>query len=356
MKKILLFTGCCMLLASCNTLTSFSLGSFFGRWKKTSKTLYLEAYSPEETSLNMVKVTDESTTPVIAGTSSTLYNATYVNLDAPKGISRSALFTWNTHSVLAISPDGKRLAYCTRNNGLDNVMVCNTGTQGMTTQRTFRNVHSFCWGNDGYLYFSDMNGDNHYICSVNAEQGSMMSQHTSGNVDDISPVVSLDGKTIFFTRLGNGAPSIWSLDKKNSTLTLCSNGYNPCVIPGDKEAFYCVRNSTAGRSEIWYVNYVKGQESLVLADVNKSFTNPSVSPDGKWLLCVGNSLSNISKKQNLDIYVVRTDGSRLTQLTFHPETDTCPVWGKDGRSIFFVSTRANKEKHFNVWRMNFNLE
>ncbi len=346
-KNSLLIAGSCMFLASCVTPTS---------------TLYLESYSPEESSLNMVKITDESTTPVIAGSSSnypnTVYYSNYMDVNAPQGLiaNSSSLFIWNTHPLLAISPDGKKLAYCTRNNNQVNVMIRSTGAQGMTTQRTFRHVHSFSWGNDGNLYFSDINGDNLYICSVNAEQGSMMNQHTNGNVKDINPVVTQDGKTVFFTRLGNGSPSIWSLNKDNGTLTLCAHGYNPCLIPGDNEAFYCVRNSTMGRSEIWYVNYVKGQESLVLADANKSFTNPSLSPDGKWLLCVGNSLSNITNTQNMDIYVVRTDGSRLTQLTYHPEADTCPVWAKDGRSIFFISSRANKEKKLNVWRMNFDLE
>ena len=117
-----------------------------------------------------------------------------------------------------------------------------------------------------------------------------------------------------------------------------------------------MRNSTSGRSEIWYVDYVKGQESLILSDENRSFTNPKLSPDGKWIVCVGNSVSNISNKDNLDIFVVRTDGTRLTQLTFHPQADTSPVWAADGRSIYFVSSRANENNSYNVWRMNFNLE
>jgi Tol biopolymer transport system component len=59
---------------------------------------------------------------------------------------------------------------------------------------------------------------------------------------------------------------------------------------------------------------------------------------------------------NTDIFVVRTDGSRLTQLTFNPSSDMCPVWAKDGRSIYFLSTRANRESKYNIWRMNFNIE
>ena len=318
---------------------------------------FLEAYAPQESSLNMVKITDESNNSVTAGSSS------YINkyqvqssIKSPVGVCAKSMYRWFTHKTLAISPDGKKLAYVTRSNGQDNIMVRSTSSQGMATQRTFRNVHSFSWGNDGKLYFSDLNGNNLYISAVNAEQDSMMTQLTNGNVVDTEPVISSDGKMLFFTRQADGSPSIWSLNRENGTLTSCARGFNPCLIPGNNEAFYCTRNASNGRSEIWYVDYVKGQESLILSNENTSFTNPQLSPDGKWIACVGNTQSAISKRENLDIFVVRTDGSNLTQLTWHPSADTCPVWAKDGRSIYFISARANKNESYNIWRMNFNME
>ena len=317
--------------------------------------VYMESYAPEESSLNLVKITDEATNSVVAGGSFRPNAYTNYALTS-QGICGKQGFAWNTHNVLDISPDGSQLAYCTRMNGQDNIMVRSTGAQGMSTQRTFRNVHSFSWGVDGKLYFSDINGDNLYVCSVNAQSGSLMNQLPNGSVSDVSPVLSPDQKLVFFTRLSSSGPSIWSLNRENGTLTSCARGYSPCLIKGNPDAFYCVRNSTSGRSEIWYVDYVKGQESLILSDENRSFTNPKLSPDGKWIVCVGNSVSNISNKDNLDIFVVRTDGTRLTQLTFHPQADTSPVWAADGRSIYFVSSRANENNSYNVWRMNFNLE
>lgn len=317
--------------------------------------VYMDTYAPEEGALNLVKVTDEANNSVIAGGSFKASPYANYTLNA-QGICGTAGFGWNTHSLLAISPDGSQLAYCTRMNGQDNVMVRSSGAQGMATQRTFRNVHSFSWGEDGKIYFSDINGSNNYICSINAQQGSLMDQLTNGSVNDLNPVVSADGKTVYFTRLSSTGPSIWSLNRQNGTLTSCSRGYSPCLIKDNPNAYYCVRNSTARRSEIWYVDYVKGQESLILSDQLRSFTNPKLSPDGQWIVCVGNSVSNISHENNLDIFVVKTDGSRLTQLTFHPANDTSPVWAADGRSIYFISSRANKTQSYNVWRMNFNLE
>ena len=326
----------------------------------SNQVTYLEAFTPEESGLNLVKLTDESANVVLGSNTynespSRLIGGVAAYKNSSYAYSAEGKFRWNPLRLLDISPDGTKLAYITRANQQDNIMIRNAGAQGASTQRTFRNVNDFCWGSDGKLYFSDRNGNSRYISSVNAEQGSMMAQLTNGTVVDETPA-TLDGKKVFFTRNSSNGPSIWSLDRNNGTLTSCATGYNVCLIPGNNEAFYCVRNSAAGRSEIWYVNYVKGQETLVLTDQKRSFANPCLPPDGKWILCEGNSTSAITNKPNLDIFVVRTDGTQLTQLTFNPSQDLSPVWAKDGRSIYFISSRANKEQKYNIWRMNFNLD
>ncbi len=327
---------------------------------KVPKQLYLNTFSPEESGLNLVKITDEAAGSVIAGSTNKMTelenkNKTFTN--SLRGWCRAAAVTWYAPTNLAISPDGTKLAYLTRNNGQDNVVIRSAGSMGVSTQRTFRNVvGGFCWGKDNKIYFADANRPNYYISSVSADQGTVMSQHTNGNVDDSYPALSDDGTMLFFTRYNSTyGPSIWSLNLKDGTLSSCARGYNACPVPGNNNAFYCVRNASVGKSEIWLVDFVKGQESLLLSDVNRSFTSPTLSPDGKWLLVVGNSASNISHQQNLDIFAVRTDGSQLTQLTYHPMTDMCPVWSRDGKYIYFISSRANENSSYNIWRMSFNL-
>lgn len=56
---------------------------------------------------------------------------------------------------------------------------------------------------------------------------------------------------------------------------------------------------------------------------------------------------------NTDIFVSRLDGTEFTQLTYHAADDLSPVWGKDGRSIYFVSQRGSAEAQANIWRMTF---
>lgn len=323
--------------------------------KSTEPAVYLELASPEEYGLNLVKITDEAKGNVIGCRYGQTSSVNYVN--AQCGFNEQSKLAWTCYPNLQVSPSGDKLAYLTTDKEQCNIIVRNTNSQGISTQRTFRNVvGGFAWGSDDRLYFSDGNSSNSYICSVDANKGSVMLQHTSGNVDDAFPILSSDGKIIYFTRwVSSYGPSIWAFNKESGTLSSCARGFNPCPVPNDNESFYCVRNSTSGRSEIWFVNYVNGTESIVLSDVNHGFTSPALSPDGKWLLVVGNSKSSISKKENTDIFVVRTDGTQLTQLTYHPAFDVCPVWSKDGKSIFFISSRANKEGYYNIWKMNFNL-
>lgn len=310
--------------------------------------MYLSSYAPEESSLNVMKITDETSTSV-AGCGTTSYWSS-----KPLGFCSEASIAWGTGRFLDISPDGKELAYLTWSNNQWNIMVRKTSAQSAATQRTFRNVSDFSWGSDDKLYFGDQpTASVSQISTTDAHIGTLMRQITNNNYD-FNPILSANGKLLYFTRSDNSGSYIWSYELETGSLTACCPGCNPYPIGDGTESFLCVRNTNKA-SELWLVNYKLGQETLILSDTKRGFTNPVVSPDGEWILCQGNSLSSISKKQNLDIFVVKMDGTNFTQLTYHPATDCCPVWSKDGKYIYFISNRANKDSKFNIWRMNFDL-
>ena len=269
------------------------------------------------------------------------------------GCSAKQKFYWTTFRRIDVSPDGEELAYLNLNDKKGNVMIRKAGGLSSATQRTFRDVRSVSWGADGKVYFADYtNGMNSKVCSTDAHAGSVMQQITNAASDD-DPILSKDSKQLFFTRYeSGGGPSIWMYDTENGTLTSCARGFNPWPI--SNEEFLCVRNTQRGQSEIWLVNFVKGKETLIVSDAERGFTNPILSPDGQWVVCEGNSKSSVSKKQNLDIFAVRIDGSHFTQLTYHPAMDCCPVFSPDGKDIFFLSNRSQKKTvHCNIWSMKF---
>jgi Tol biopolymer transport system component len=118
-----------------------------------------------------------------------------------------------------------------------------------------------------------------------------------------------------------------------------------------------VRANANGKGEIWKVNLATGVEECILSDIERSFSTPSVSPDGEWVLAVGSTPIHAGDMVywNTDIYVCRMDGTRLSQLTYHAADDLSPEWSRDGKYIYFISQRGSQDASANIWRMSFNV-
>lgn len=312
----------------------------------------LDSYVAEESGLNIQKITDESKNAVCGN--NFVYAPANFGRASTGGCKKLGMY-WGTQKVLSLSPDGADIAYLTVSNKQRNVMIRKASAAGTSTQRTFRDVYDFSYGPDGNIYFTDYVGNGKWqIHSVNAKAGSVMRQLTSNNNDE-SPVMAKNGHSLFFTRHDNTGAAIWCLDTEDGTLTFCSKGYNVCPIGDGSSEFLCARNSDEGVSQIWLVNFITGIETLVLADKERGFSNPALSPDGKWIAVQGSSKTSSGKVKNLDLFAVKIDGTQFIQLTYHPATDCNPVWSADGKALYFISSRASKDRSYNVWKMRFNL-
>ena len=266
--------------------------------------------------------------------------------------------SWWVGPQLAVSPDGTRIAYINNRNRMQNIMVKPTTRGGTSIQRTQRvNVKDLSWSSDGKtLCFTEYRNKHHGIYLTNADQGSIVRQINNGNDNDFCGVLINGGNTVLFHRQeGRGNFGLWEYDFKTNMFANFSRGMNPIPIPGQKNTVYCTRMTDRGDGEIWRVNYETGNEELILGQPEKSFSTPQLSPDGRWLICTGSSISELTQQRNTDIYAIRTDGTQLTQLTFHPGNDLSAVWSPDGRSIYFLSQRGSAEKYYNIWKMDFNL-
>lgn len=262
---------------------------------------------------------------------------------------------WFSNRILDISKDGTQIAYLSFRNNTTNIFIKDLGKQGASIQKTNRTaVMDFAYSPDGKsICFSETRGKTNQIFQTTADKGFICRQITSGNLD-YSPIYSSDMSLILFARQENNSTSLWSYHMKNNFLANYCPGMNPWPVQ-DEDAFICVRANAAGNNEIWKINYVTGVEECIVSQVERDFTSPSISPDGKWLLFVGSSKieqGNI-RYWNTDIFVSRLDGTEFTQLTYHAADDLSPVWSKDGRSIYFVSQRGNADGKANIWHMTF---
>jgi dipeptidyl aminopeptidase/acylaminoacyl peptidase len=77
-------------------------------------------------------------------------------------------------------------------------------------------------------------------------------------------------------------------------------------------------------------------------------SDPQVSPDGNWVVFVMRQTNLEANKGRTDLWLVRADGTALTRLTSHPESDSNPRWSADGKSVWFISTRSGSSQ---VWRI-----
>ena len=268
-----------------------------------------------------------------------------------------ATVNWLSNRIIDISPDGQKLAYLSWRNNTSNIFIKDVGRQGSSVQRTNRTaVLDFAYSPDGkYICFSEKSGRLNQIYQTSATGSYVCRQITTGNAD-YSPAYSADMTEIFFARQENKGVSVWSYNMANNFLANYTRGMNPCPMAGGK-TLLCARVGAGGRGEIWRVNYETGVEECILADPTRSFTTPTLSPDGKWILAVGSSvlMNGTMRYANTDIFAVRTDGTQLTQLTYHAADDLSPAWSRDGRHIYFVSQRGSSTATANVWRMAFGL-
>lgn len=295
---------------------------------------------PEETGVDFTKITKTSD---------------YVAL--PQVRRNANGVKWLSNRIIDISPDGTTLAYLSARNNTTNIFLTDVSRQGSSVQRTNRTgVLDFSFSPDGKkIVFSESKGNTNQIFTTDASKGYVCRQITSSD-KDYSPIYSWDMKYIFFCRAELRGASIWSYDVANNFLSSYFNGMNPCLIKGSNE-IVIARSNAEGRSEIWKVNYSTGAEECLVSDADHSFTSPIISPDGKWILFVGDGhifMSNGGVYHNTDLFVARIDGTQMTQLTYHASDDLSPIWSRDGKYIYFISQRGDSSGVGNIWRMTFN--
>lgn len=273
----------------------------------------------------------------------------------PKVVRRGKNASWLTNRIIDVSKDGTQLAYLSVRNNTTNIFIKDIYRQGSSVQRTNRQaVLDFSYSPDGKLIcFSEKSGRFNQIFQTDAKNGYVCRQITSGNMD-YSPIYSSDMNNIFFARQENNGISVWSYNIGNNFLSSYTKGLNPFPLKS-QNSILCTRVNAQGLGEIWRVNYSTNVEECILSDPNRSFSTPSLSPDGQWILLVGSNTLMNGKAfyTNTDIFVCRKDGTQLMQLTYHAADDLSPVWGSDGKFIYFISQRGSANGTANVWKMGF---
>lgn len=293
---------------------------------------------PEEKGLNLVKITTDNDCVCM-----------------PKVKRSSTSLNWLTNKLVSVSPDGQKLAFLCYRNETSNIFYKNLDKSSGTIQRTNRRaIVDFTFSPDGKsICFAEQQGKFTQIYLTDAASGYVCRQVTSG-ANDYSPIYNPSMSEILFSRQEGTGLNIWSYNTKEKYLSSHAAGINPLPLK-DGDSYLCARENADRRYEIWRVNPSQGIEECILTDRNRSFTTPTVSPDGKLILVVGESILQNGNVQyrNTDLYVCAPDGSDLRQLTYHAADDLSPAWSVDGNYIYFISQRGSATGTANIWRMDF---
>ena len=295
---------------------------------------------PEEGGMRFVKYTEE-----------------HENVMGPLTVlNENGKLLWYAAPLISISPDGEKLAYIASGNNFTNLYLKNIDGGRTTIQRTFnRNINDMNFSPDGKsIAFTALKGNDQNVYLINAEEGAAVQQIVASTANELGASFSKDGELLFFTKEELGRFYVWSVNLNTALQTQYSEGFTPVMDPTGK-FLVVTRNSKDGnRGEIWTIDLTKGTETQIMSDPTKGFSSPAISPDGKKVICVGNTEKESNRSQNLDLYMFNIDGTSLKQLTFHEGNDVSPQWSPDGNSIFFLSQRGNEKGKFNIWKVNAN--
>ena len=74
----------------------------------------------------------------------------------------------------------------------------------------------------------------------------------------------------------------------------------------------------------------------------KRVSDPRISPDGQWVVYTVGVIDDVAtNKSSSTLWIASPDGKTRKQLTTTPKKDSQPRWSPDGKSVLFVSNRAD---------------
>ena len=259
----------------------------------------------------------------------------------------------------SISPDGRMLAFVRLRRGLRtgelHVQALSAGFEPLGESRHLAGkgvfYHGVAWSADGrdVIVSSGTSGDV-ALWRIPLQHPEQQQRLSPFGDECRQPTVALLQGRLAFTRA--------SWDENTWRMTLSAPGraagapvraigstwseLNAQFSPdGSRIVFESMRSGT---QELWVAD-PDGRNGLQLTSFNGRLGGtPAWSPDGQ---SIAFDLRNEDGRG--DVYVMAARGGAPARLTDHPADDLVPTWSRDGKSIYFGSTRSGT---YQIWKMS----
>lgn len=245
--------------------------------------------------------------------------------------------TKDSSNYLGLSLDSKaEKLVATQVHGDFNIFVSQIANPNLSNSLT-KAMGGLSYSPNGKIIFSANSGDTTNLWEINPNgSGQRQLTNSQGNT---TPLVSRDGKFIFYTSNTTDAYQLWRMnsDGSNQTqITKREGGYPLGMSPDGKFVYY----KSALKDNIWQVPIEGGEEKVVF---EKATLYYAISPDGTRLASFEKDKSKISVKiQSLATQQVEKEFPFAFDATDFGDL----VWSADGESVAYI---AQKDKTSALW-------
>jgi tricorn protease len=186
------------------------------------------------------------------------------------------------------------------------------------------------------------------VFTVPAENGEILNLTKTQGIREIDPVWSPDGKWIAYLsdRTGEYELFMKMSDGSGEEKQITDDGtiwrFPPIWSPDSKKLAFSDKNQL-----LWYVDIENGNPVEVDHSNYGDITDYQWAPDSRWLTYTKGSESFMTS-----VWVYSLDSKETIQLTSDLTSEFNPVFGKDGKYLYFFSNRDFNLK-FSNWEFNY---
>ncbi len=123
----------------------------------------------------------------------------------------------------------------------------------------------------------------------------------------------------------------------------------PAYSPDGKQIAFC--SDRAGKSELYIMNEDGTNQHRITDQIpdcgNPSWSVPVWSPDDKWI-GIPSTASQAANNQKMDIFLLKSDESKMYNLTNNAASEGSFSWSPDSQQIAFASNRDGNYEIYTV--------